>query len=250
MAAHNLYVEQHFGLIQNLNPQDPLLEVQPYTIIQEEDSLLEVLVRFWCFYVLVGKAAYFQPPVYGVPVDFYDQQVVKKPQVILHFAEPLANVEPTFQPVKARISFRIMKTPVAEITPAWASNFTIQIKELLVAEKFNYRKGQTLVTYKDPANGYDFQLYVSTEAEGIRVIEAILQLQEDAFDETKIVLHTSSALYPIVPPQQLVYGQERRAPRKRPVANVYFNKAELHLYGLPEPVVLVDLTGRSRKTVG
>jgi hypothetical protein len=246
MEAHNLYVEEHFDTLQDINPQDPLLQLRSQALISPEDSFLEVITRFWAFYVLVGKAAMFAPPVYGVPVDYYDQNVTYKPQVTLHFVEPYAEVEPTYQPVKARISFRIMKTPVAEITEAWARSLATEIKEVFALERFSFRKGQLLVTYKDPDKGYDFQLYVFSEAEALKVIEAVLPLQGDAFDETKIVVHTSSAAFPAVPPETFLYGKERRAPRKRPVATVQFTKAELKLHGLPRDIVLIDVTGRGR----
>ncbi|SRR5579883_432042 len=246
MEAHNLYVEEHFGQIEAVNPQDPLLELKGYSLIQPNDSFIEVLIRFWSFYVLVGKAAFFSPPIYGIPTDAFQETVKFKPQVKLHFREILSEVEPGYQPVRAEISFRIMKVPEAEITPALASSWAIKIKELFAVERFSFRKGWTKVTYKDFANGYDFYLFVSSLEEGIRVIEQVLEIQGDAFDETKIVQHSSQATFPAVPPNALIYGQERRQPRRRPVATVQFMKAELKIWGLPNDVVLIDLTGRSR----
>jgi hypothetical protein len=249
MEAHNLWVEEHFDTLQNYNPQDPLLILRSQALIQSTDSLLEVIVRFWAFYVLVGKAAFFAPESYSIPITSYQEARHFYPQVTLHFKESPATVEPTFAPVYGEISFRIVKTPLVEITQAWTSEFAIQIKELLGLENFSWSKGWVRVNYQDRVHGYDFRLNVNSKGEGIRIIEAVLSLQGDAYNDSLIVVSQSDKTFPAIPPEQFLYGKERRGPRQRPVATVYFYRAVLHIHGVEKPIVLYDKSGRSRSAI-
>ena len=49
--------------------------------------------------------------------------------------------------------------------------------------------------------------------------------------------------YPTIPPNQTILGKVHKEPRKRPIADVRFQYASIKLWGLPEPVILVDKTG-------
>ncbi|MHC5726488.1 MAG: hypothetical protein ACYT04_44215 [Nostoc sp.] len=44
-----------------------------------------------------------------------------------------------------------------------------------------------------------------------------------------------------MPPAHGVYGKEVKNIRRRPLTDVRFYRAELHIYGLRNPVILVDL---------
>lgn len=249
MNAHNLYVEQHFGDVGQYNPSDPLLQLKNFALIQETDSFLEVLLRFWMFYVLVGKAAMFMPETYSIPVTSFQEARHFYPQVTLYFKESRETVEPTFDPIYGEISFRIVKTPVVEINQGWAVSFGMRIKELMGLENFSWSKGWLRVNYQDKAKGYDFRLNVSTKAEGIRIITTVLELQGDVFNESFIVTSQADKSFPAVPPDQFLYGKERRGPRQRPVGTVYFYRASLKLHGVPKDIILYDKTGRSRSAL-
>jgi hypothetical protein len=49
--------------------------------------------------------------------------------------------------------------------------------------------------------------------------------------------------FPTIPGQDFIYGKTRRRPRRRPIADVRFQCALLHVHGLPNPIVLYDRSG-------
>lgn len=103
-----------------------------------------------------------------------------------------------------------------------------------------------MCTYTDWEKGYQLQLLSRSEAEGRRVVEQVLDIQQDSPDwsyfNTKENAEPSQA-FPTVPGRERVYGELRRQPRRRPIAEVRFQMALLHVIGVPAPVVLTDRSG-------
>lgn len=55
--------------------------------------------------------------------------------------------------------------------------------------------------------------------------------------------HIPKKLYPVKPNKELIYGKQKRPPRRRPVETVKFKYAEMHVWGIPSAITLVDITG-------
>lgn len=187
-------------------------------------------------------------PVYGVPVAEYDGYVSFKPQIQLYFQEDQDDVEQGYAPVTGEIGFRLMNETNETVTEANVNLWANKVKtNFTTGGGFIWRKGRLKVTYFDRVKGYQLRLLVTTEAEGRRVIEQVLDIQGHSPDwKFMNVVETSEAAsrFPTVPPMKTLIGKTRRMPRRRPVANVRFRHALLYVYGLPNPIVLVDTLGR------
>ncbi|MHC5719131.1 MAG: hypothetical protein ACYTX0_45480, partial [Nostoc sp.] len=81
------------------------------------------------------------------------------------------------------------------------------------------------------------------------VIEKVLEVAEIAFDETLISVSKNNKNYPVVPPAKEVYGKQTKDIRRRPLTDVRFYRAELHVYGLRSPIILVDLRNSAESLV-
>ncbi|MEO0538388.1 MAG: hypothetical protein AAF215_31560 [Cyanobacteria bacterium P01_A01_bin.123] len=211
----------------------------------ENDSLMMTHMRMSLFDRL--RLAKFQQPYIGIPVSSFQEQRKFKPQIMLYFQEDVQDIEPGYAPVTGEISFRLMQYSHETITPPIAQNFANRINSNFnIGGGYVWRKGKVMVSYSDWGKGYQLQLLCRTEGEGRQLINQVLDIQADAFNESKMAIKESAApsvAYPTVPEIERVYGESRRLPRRRPIAEVRFQYAVLHIWGLPNPVTLVDRSG-------
>ena len=167
-----------------------------------------------------------------------------KPQIKLGFLEDYNDVSDGYAPVAGSINIRLMDHSSDSINEVIAKTYATRIKSLFAAGGgFVWRKGKLMCSYSDWDKGYQLQLLCRNEAEGRRVVEQVLDIQSHSpewefFNVIENAEPTQS--YPTVPAQERIYGQTRRAPRIRPIADVRFQYAELKVNGLPRGVILVD----------
>ncbi|MEO1349064.1 MAG: hypothetical protein AAFW84_09730 [Cyanobacteria bacterium J06635_15] len=133
------------------------------------------------------------------------------------------------------------------ITPSIATTFAQRIRTNFgVGNGFVWRKGREMCTYSDWDKGYQLQLLCRSEANGRALVEQVLDIQADSPDwanfEHKVNGEPGNS-FPPVPPIERVYGQNRRLPRRRPVADVRFRYAQLNVPGLQNPINLFDESG-------
>lgn len=210
---------------------------------QDSDPLLLTLLRLFVYYFIFGRARALQTPVYGIPVPSYQESVVHLPQVKLFFHEPWRNDFAIIPAVTAEITFRLIGETSESMTEAKAERLAKKIKtSFAIPERFAWTKGREIATYRDKQRGYDFKLYVRDETQARRVIEQVLDIQGHTPDWEFLSISTSKRNFTNTAPTGRVYGKTRRLPRRRPVANVRFQYADLHIWGLPNPVTLVDCT--------
>lgn len=215
-------------------------------LLEDRDTATITLLRLQLYYMILEGGQSMHPPLYTIPVDRYQQRVQFRPQVTLYFKEDAADVEEGYSPISAEISFRLKESD-ENVTPAEAQLLANKIRsEFATGNGYRWRKGRTLLAYTDIEKGYIFKIYAASEAEGKEVIRRVMSIQNDTMDEDLLKLNQLANNPPIVPPTHVVYGKSRRKPRRRPVGWVRFVFAEMHIWGLPKPVVLVDRSGRRR----
>jgi hypothetical protein len=169
--------------------------------------------------------------------------------VTLYFKEDAADVEDGYKPISAEVSFRL-KSSDDNITPSEAQVLANKIRsEFATGNGYRWRKGRTLLSYKDVEKGYILKVYAASESEGKEVIRKVMSIQNDTIDEDLLKVNQLVNAPPIVPETHMVYGKIRRKPRKRPVGWVRFLFAEMHIWGLPNAVVLVDRSGQRRSAL-
>jgi len=219
-------------------------------ILQDDDSVEMTVLRLLLFYfVFKGE---LPTPVYAAPIPDVQSEVKFRPQVHLLFKEDwnATLLQEKLSPATAQISWRLMHETSQTINESKAKVLALRIKELLGLEGgFTWEKGTKKVVYRDSTNGIDFRLLAQSEGEGQRVIEKILTVIEAPFHEELLGVASNHKNYPVVPAMQEVYGKERRKPRERPITRVRFQRAELTIHGLQNPVILLDRTGKHESLV-
>lgn len=241
IAAHNMNVNRTFLGVPDNDISTSMGGMKVACLLEEDDTVDMFLLRMYLYYfVFQGN---LPQPIYGIPVSDYDSEITYRPQIKLIFKEDwnahLLTSE--LYPATAEISYRLMHETGATMTPAKAKTIALKIKELFSLEGgFTFEKGPQIVYYKDSHNGCEFRLLVVNEAEGVRVIERVLEVAGHSFDEHKVSVSQSRQSFPANPGLQEVYGREQRKPRRRPTTRVRFKRAELVIWGLRRPLVLVD----------
>ena len=194
--------------------------------------------------------------VYGMPVDRWHESriVTHRPQVTLIFIEKDSEVEATYTPISAELSFRLMTETEATMTPAKALILATKINVLFGGTTpFSWKKGRELWGYIDPARGYHLQINAWNQVEAKKIIGKILDIQAHPPNYSEFLKdwakRDSINNTPIIPPTDTIYGEARRRPRRLPIGNVLFRRAELTLEGLNKPILLVDLTGSKQKAL-
>ena len=215
-------------------------------MLEDSDSAPMALIRLMLYYLVLEGGEALHPPIYSIPVDNYQQRVTFRPQVTLFFKEDLADVEEGYAPLTAELSFRLRSSD-DNITPAEAQLLANKIRnEFATGSGYRWRKGRSLLFYKDVDKGYIFKVFAASENEGKEVIRKAMSIQGDTLDEDNLKISQLANTPPTVPPMKLIYGKTRRLPRKRPVGWVRFVWAEMHVWGIQEAIVLVDRSGRRR----
>lgn len=210
----------------------------------DEDSINTTLTRLWLFFGCLRKAKDFHPDFYGMPA--WDLQAIRKhkPQIKLFFRENFEDVEHGFTAIEGEITFRLMDETEQTFSKTDAERYANHIKSLFASGSgFVWKKGKTMCAYTDRVKGYQLQLLCRNEAEGKRVIDKVLEIQSHTPNWK--FLNTSNydeplERFPTLPPTEQIYGKSRRLPRQRPIADVRFRRASVHLWGMPNAILLID----------
>lgn len=250
---HNRRVIQYFRDIPELD-DDALStgrkNIRACCLIGANDNQGLVQLKMDTFFYLVQEVQY-KPDVYGMPVADHGELFAYTPQVELYFAENQIEVEEGYKPTSAQISFRLLDEKYKSVTPSEARVLAAKIKSLFVIGQrgYKWKKGRTKLLYNDKPNGYQLKIYCYDEAEGKSILNKILDIQGHNIDPDKLFFSKREGSFPTVPPTKTIYGKARRLPRQRPVANVSFRYAVLKIWGITEPIPLVDLTGTKNKAL-
>ncbi|MGB7416726.1 MAG: hypothetical protein WA902_21170 [Thermosynechococcaceae cyanobacterium] len=240
--VHNRIVRQEFS---DLGEDDditiPRGSLRVASLIDDNDNASMIMLRFWLFYIMIRKASDMQAPIYGIPAVTFQESWATIPQIILHFREDRDDVDPDYQPVRAEIKIRWRNQTPSTISNAEVNVLANKINSLFATAKgYRWHKGRLKASYKDKEKNYNLVLFAFSESEARRVIEQVLDIQSDTPDWDNLTLHESQKTFQIIPPLKTIIGKQRRTPRQRPVAYVRFRRAELHVHGLTQHIVLVD----------
>lgn len=258
---HNRRVREHFrdlhpdpdndeawgAINRRLNINIPRQSLWYACSINDGDTANMTILRTLLFWVVLGQASALHPPMYTMPTDRYQQSVKFAPQVTLYFKEDLEDVEEGYSPLDAEISFRVMDETSNSMTEAKARTLANKIKtEFASGGGYRWHKGRTKLSYRDKENGYQFSVNAFSDSEGKQVIDKVLDLQNHVIDLDLLSIATLGDNPPTIPPNEFIYGKSRRTARRRPVGYVRFIYADLHLWGIPNPITLIDRSGRRK----
>lgn len=221
---------------------------------EDSDPIAVTATRMMLYYFTFGKARDLQTPVYGIPTEFYQQEALTHiPTVTLHFREDLEDVAEQYKPVKGEINFRISGETHETITETKLKTLANRVKTNFGANNgFIWRKGKVKCNYSDKTKPYFLQILSRDINQGKRVIEQVLDIQNHTPDWQYLNVRENQEVaraYPTIPPTKTILGKSRRLPRRRPIADVRFVRAECHIYGLVLPIILYDRADLSGKAL-
>ncbi|MEH2425872.1 MAG: hypothetical protein V7K48_34725 [Nostoc sp.] len=244
LGTHNRTVQKTFIGVPDADLEHPLGGMKIACLLTPDDTVDMILLRMMLFWFeFKGN---LPAPIYAIPTEDYQSRISNpyRPEVKLIFREDYSDflAENKLQRAVAEISWRLVNETSASINKTQANLIALRIKEVFAeGQGFTWEKGTLQVTYRDPLHGIRFSLFVASQAEAIRVIERVLEVAEVAFNEELISVSKTNKTYPVVPSTHEVYGKEVKGIRRRPLTDVRFYRAELHVYGLRSPIRLVDL---------
>lgn len=243
---HNKMARKFFSDTNDDSVGTPREKLKHACIIKDNDTGVMTFMRLWLFEVNVRHTQSIQAPIYGIPVTAFKEQRKYKPQIKLYFQEDYDDVETGYAPITGEITFRLMDEEYNTISKTFIESLANKVKTSFAAPSFVWKKGKELYCYAEWKKGYQLQLLCRDETEAKRVIEQVLDIQSHSPNWkhlTKSEAAQPATKYPTIPGNVTVLGKSRRLPRQRPIADVRFIYATLHIHELPNPVVLIDRSG-------
>lgn len=230
---------------------DPDISISRHAIrhgctIKDNDTAEMTIMRLYLYYFVYRKAQDLQPPIYGIPTTAFQESFKFKPQIKLHFQEPEDDVEPGYRPLIGEISLRVMDEESNTMTQTKVDRLAAKVRDNFTRPVFVWRRGKDLASYFDKSKGYQFKILCRDQTEGKRIIEQVLDIQGHTPDWKNLNFSQNSEpiqAFPIVPDTTRILGKSTKLPRKRPIAEVKFQYALLHLHGLEKSICLVDRSG-------
>ncbi|MGB3513092.1 MAG: hypothetical protein WBA93_28535 [Microcoleaceae cyanobacterium] len=180
-------------------------------------------------------------------------KVKGQPTVKIYFEEKLEDVEPGYEPIRGRVSFRIVtksdhpESPLPRLTWTDLRTYAARIwQEFGGPSPFHYRKGRESASYKDKLNGIESWQTVFSESDAIELYQRLCRVVDVDF---KLKYFNGgkngapSEAYPTIPQSIEVLGQTIKAKRYRPVGTVWFDYASVNLPLLKGDINLVNTGG-------
>jgi hypothetical protein len=213
---------------------------------KDNDTAEMGLMRLYLYYFIHRKAQDLQQPIYGIPTTAFQESFKFKPQISMYFQEPEDDVEVGFGAVTGEISIRIMNEETHTITQSKINQLATRIRDNFARPPFRWRKGKDMASYFDKAKGYQLKILCRDQAEARRIVEQVLDIQGHTPNWKNLNFSQNlepSQAFPTLPPTEIILGKRCILPRKRPIAEVVFRYAVLHLHGKSNPICLVDRSG-------
>jgi hypothetical protein len=188
--------------------------------------------------------------LYTIPVTTFQDHYRFAPHIKLYFSQLTKETQNNLPPVTGEISYKIIGETEETFTPTNARARAEKIRQLFAnPELFIWQKGKIIVSYLDKNQGYDFRLRVKNETEARKIIIQVMSIENKSPRWELLNLHESRAIFPEIPATKRIYGEQHRLPRRRPLEDIRFRYAELHLWGRPKPITLVDTLGTREEPV-
>lgn len=206
---------------------------------KDEDPMQVTVARMMLYYFTYGKQ--HELPAFIDMTDRPFEEFVYRPEVTLIFRKHEYIGNGKYEQFAGEISYRVINETSESLTPAKNKIRAERIKRLFTnPTRFIWHKGKLKFTYQDYKNGYYFRLLATNETEAKRVIKQVLDIENKTPNWDKLSTNTPERQSTTTQQTKLIYGENRKVPRWRPVADVPFVRATMKIHGIPKPVPLVD----------
>lgn len=211
-----------------------------------KQELMQLIPQMMAMYQLFEKNN--DRGLYTIPITTFQDHYTFAPQIKLVFHQLIEETTNGNPRVYGEITYRVVGETEETFTPNNAEVRAQRIKALFAEpELFVWQKGKEIASYLDRREGYDFRLYVKNELEARKLITQVMAIENKTPNWDNLRISVSKATYPEITATRRVYGEQRRMPRRRPLEDIKFRYAELHLWGMFRPITLVDTFGNREK---
>ena len=207
-------------------------------LIQPNDSVDIVQLKIFNFYVVREQAKRLQAPMYAFPVEEFQEAVQFKPQLILEFIEPSAEARrKNTRPVTRRASYRLVNERSETITQSKIDTLQNRIRSQF-PNSYKYKTGRYKASYRDKANGLELKMSPYAESDARDLVKRVLNVAAvtpnwDFFSISQYPDRNFNRVETVS-----ILGKRTRLPQKRPIADVRFRRATLHIHGMKDSVVV------------
>lgn len=174
-----------------------------------------------------------------------------RPLIKLHFYSNDNNKR-----AEAEISIRIMDKiddpePGSNLTKISEADLRVYAERIVnnfaKPTPYIWQKGKDCVSYRDRTVGLEGVYYCRSLADGVALIQRLLNIAGRTPKPEKIFHSQSTApevAFPDEPGSITLFGKQVDRPKRRPIVDVKFVRAEISLASLPDAIQLVDRGGR------
>lgn len=153
---------------------------------------------------------------------------------------------------RAQMSFRLMNKTNGSMSLQDSERLATKIKNKFVKPLFKFVKGKEYYKYYEPKIGDSLRCWVENQTEAKRLIEQTLNLAGVSFqpeNARKISSLNPAKTYDDTPKTQMVLGKPTKLDKLRPLIEVEFQMAYLHMDGLRQPIYLLDRRYRHKSLI-
>lgn len=223
----------------------------------DNDNQLMMNLRHHLLFDLLGYGRKNLAVFYGSR-ESLDPPVVGHPQIKFYFSQDSASLPPgeNYYKADAECSVRLMKLEnislnlhekLIEIATEIKTQFLTNKQGIILT------KGNFCISYKDVENGFPngTKILANTEEDAIDIYKRICNAIDVIFDENHVNVGNPKRLSTVgeVTQTQTIMGKKRKLKAYRRVTNVRFRYAYCEIPGEPNPVFLIDTTGRYQPLV-
>lgn len=204
-------------------------------LILPKESQNRAMIKILTFRYVVQQV-HLRPAVFGLPVTTFQENVRYLPQILIHYRErnDIARANNRY-PLRARYAVRFR----GDITSAADLKLLeTKIKQIFDTPTHHFDKGRYKFSYRDKVKGYELIVTAAAESDAKSVIENLLDLNNDIPDWDNLTKSEYTETQPLLGDTVRVGGELYRKPVARPTGKVYFQTAELSVWGMPKNKVI------------
>ncbi|NET68396.1 MAG: hypothetical protein F6K63_29960 [Moorea sp. SIO1G6] len=253
--VHNQLVKEWFsGLPDDPDINVPELSARQAVLIDENDSVLEYILKMHLFTLIYGQAGQLIPVMYGFPAtEFVEshERVTNKPQLNLLFDRRVfSDKTRRFRSYDiSEISIRLLDETLQSFNETKAKALAQKVvSTFMKPTPFVWKKGKYTILY-NYKNDYNNRISCRSKAEGLKVLNKVLEVQSKDYDVESMRFIDHDKSYPANPGTERIYGKTLSKPKYRKEVDVELSLATVYLGRRVKEVVLYDRRGRKRQSI-
>ena len=238
----NKAIKKHFSDISgnddgSLSLSVPRQAIKRVCLHKDTDPLPLTIGRLLIWWV--EAKGLFNDVIYGIPSANFHESVKFLPQIKIFWRETKESAKANGRyPIRARYTVRYRGD--------YATRAQLELLRSKLTKVFNaptahsFEKGREKFSYRDQEKGYEFIVTAKNETEAKKVINALLEIQDDnPLIESNLTRSTRDKNWNLRETIR-VAGETFKKPQERPIGKVYFTHAEFAVHGMPKDKTLIS----------